>query len=124
MQMVLDSLQYWVTEMHVDGFRFDLAATLGRGPAASIRQFDLRRDPAIAGAAGIKFIAEPWDIGPGGYQLGNFPPAGRNGTTAIATRCAGIGEARGMLPELAAASPARPISSTAMAAGPGPPSIS
>ena len=75
MQMILDSLQYWVREMHVDGFRFDLAATLGRGPGgfepgnsifAAIQQ-----SPELRGT---KFIAEPWDIGPGGYQLGNFPP--------------------------------------------------
>ena len=74
MQMILDSLRFWVTEMHVDGFRFDLAATLARGPHG----FDARsaflqcvaQDPVLAG---VKLIAEPWDIGPGGYQLGAFP---------------------------------------------------
>ena len=74
-QMVMDSLRYWVTEMHVDGFRFDLAATLGREPYG----FDpnggfmdaIRQDPVLQA---VKLIAEPWDVGPGGYQLGNFPP--------------------------------------------------
>jgi len=74
LQMVMDSLRYWVQEMHVDGFRFDLATVLGRGR----RGFDrhaaffacIAQDPALAG---VKLIAEPWDIGPGGYQLGQFP---------------------------------------------------
>jgi glycogen operon protein len=74
LQLVMDSLRYWVTEMHVDGFRFDLAAALGRGYDA----FDklgaflgvLRQDPVLSR---VKLIAEPWDIGAGGYQLGNFP---------------------------------------------------
>ena len=74
MQMVLDSLRYWVKEMHVDGFRFDLAASLGR----ESHGFDpnggfldaLRQDPVLAR---VKLIAEPWDVGPGGYQLGHFP---------------------------------------------------
>jgi isoamylase len=74
-QLVMDSLRYWVASFHVDGFRFDLCATLGResngyDPGAGF--FDaLRQDPLLAGA---KLIAEPWDIGPGGYQLGNHPP--------------------------------------------------
>jgi glycogen debranching enzyme len=73
-QMVLDSLRYWVQEMHVDGFRFDLAPVLGRADngfdrnAAFFQQ--LRQEPALAG---VKLIAEPWDVGLGGYQLGNFP---------------------------------------------------
>jgi glycogen operon protein len=75
LQMVLDSLRYWVEEMHVDGFRFDLAATLGREPHGFDQGsgfFDaIRQDPALQS---VKLIAEPWDIGPGGYQLGNFPP--------------------------------------------------
>lgn len=74
LRMVLDSLRYWVREMHVDGFRFDLASTLGRGPEG----FDQRsaffaaiaQDPVLSG---VKLIAEPWDIGEGGYQLGGFP---------------------------------------------------
>jgi isoamylase len=75
LQMVMDSLRYWVTSFHVDGFRFDLCASLGResygfDPGAGL--FDaIRQDPVLAG---VKLIAEPWDIGPGGYQLGNHPP--------------------------------------------------
>jgi isoamylase len=75
LQMVLDSLRYWVTSYHIDGFRFDLCATLGResyGFDPNAGFFDaLRQDPLLAKA---KLIAEPWDIGPGGYQLGNHPP--------------------------------------------------
>ncbi|NRP21863.1 hypothetical protein LPJGGPFB_05122 [Ensifer adhaerens] len=74
MRMVLDSLRYWVTVMHVDGFRFDLASTLGREGDGFDRNggfFDaIRQDPVLAG---VKLIAEPWDIGEGGYQLGGFP---------------------------------------------------
>ena len=74
LKMVLDSLRYWVEEMHVDGFRFDLAVTLGRehpsfDPGSGF--FDaIHQDPVISG---VKLIAEPWDIGPRGYQTGNFP---------------------------------------------------
>ncbi|HVF20004.1 MAG TPA: glycogen debranching protein GlgX [Mycobacteriales bacterium] len=75
LQMMMDSLRYWVTEMHVDGFRFDLAAALARSFHAVDRLaafFDLvQQDPVISR---VKLIAEPWDIGEGGYQLGNFPP--------------------------------------------------
>ena len=71
----MDSLRYWVQEMHVDGFRFDLAATLGREEHAVERTsafFDLiQQDPVVSQ---VKLIAEPWDIGEGGYQVGNFPP--------------------------------------------------
>ncbi len=74
LQMVMDSLRYWVQEMHVDGFRFDLAPVLGRSSAGFERDAPfftaLAQDPVLAG---VKLIAEPWDIGPGGYQLGNFP---------------------------------------------------
>jgi glycogen operon protein len=74
LQMVMDSLRYWVNEMHVDGFRFDLAVTLGREDYGYDRGggfFDaIRQDPAMSR---VKIIAEPWDIGPGGYQLGSFP---------------------------------------------------
>ena len=74
LQFVLDSLRYWVQEMHVDGFRFDLAPVLGRDDAGFDSQHAffkvLAQDPVLAG---VKFIAEPWDIGPGGYQLGQFP---------------------------------------------------
>ena len=75
LQMVTDSLRYWVTEMHIDGFRFDLATILGREPHG----FDegggfldsCRQDPVLNS---VKLIAEPWDLGPGGYQVGAFPP--------------------------------------------------
>jgi glycogen operon protein len=75
LRLIMDSLRYWVEEMHVDGFRFDLAATLGRGTA----DFDahgvfleaIGQDPVLNA---VKLIAEPWDIGSGGYELGDFPP--------------------------------------------------
>ncbi|SLN50393.1 Glycogen debranching enzyme [Aquimixticola soesokkakensis] len=74
LRMVMDSLRYWVEVMHVDGFRFDLASTLGREPTGFDREgafFNaIRQDPVLAG---IKLIAEPWDIGDGGYQVGGFP---------------------------------------------------
>jgi isoamylase len=74
-QLVLDSLRHWVQSYHVDGFRFDLASTLGREPSGFDQCsgfFDaLMQDPMLSN---VKLIAEPWDIGPGGYQLGNFPP--------------------------------------------------
>jgi glycogen operon protein len=73
--MVMDSLRYWVTSFHIDGFRFDLGVTLGREPYgfdAGSGFFDaLRQDPVLAR---IKLISEPWDVGPGGYQLGQHPP--------------------------------------------------
>jgi isoamylase len=75
LQLVMDSLRYWVVEMHVDGFRFDLASTLARELHDVDRLsafFDLiQQDPVISQ---VKLIAEPWDIGEGGYQVGNFPP--------------------------------------------------
>src|SRR4051794_24055036 len=75
LQLIMDSLRYWVTEMHVDGFRFDLAASLARQFHEVDRLsafFDLvQQDPVVSQA---KLIAEPWDVGPGGYQVGNFPP--------------------------------------------------
>jgi glycogen operon protein len=75
LQMVVDSLRYWAEEFHVDGFRFDLGVTLGREPSgfsASAGFFNvLRTDPVLQR---LKLISEPWDIGPGGYQLGRHPP--------------------------------------------------
>jgi isoamylase len=75
LQLMMDSLRYWVLEMHVDGFRFDLAATLARQFHEVDRLsafFDLiQQDPVISQ---VKLIAEPWDVGDGGYQVGNFPP--------------------------------------------------
>ena len=73
-QLIMDSLRYWVTEMHVDGFRFDLAPVLARELFEMDRLsafFDIiHQDPTLST---VKLIAEPWDIGPGGYQVGNFP---------------------------------------------------
>jgi glycogen operon protein len=74
LQLMMDSLRYWVTDMHIDGFRFDLAAALAR----SLHEVDqlssffmlIHQDPTLSE---IKMIAEPWDVGPGGYQVGNFP---------------------------------------------------
>ncbi|MDH5290789.1 MAG: glycogen debranching protein GlgX, partial [Acidimicrobiia bacterium] len=75
LQLIMDSLRYWVTEMHVDGFRFDLASALARELHAVDRLsafFDLiHQDPVVSQ---VKLIAEPWDVGEGGYQVGNFPP--------------------------------------------------
>jgi isoamylase len=75
LQLIMDSLRYWVLDMHVDGFRFDLASALAREFYDVDRLsafFDLiQQDPVISQ---VKLIAEPWDIGPGGYQVGNFPP--------------------------------------------------
>jgi glycogen operon protein len=74
LQLIMDSLRYWVLEMHVDGFRFDLASTLARELHDVNRLgafFDIiHQDPVISQ---VKLIAEPWDVGPGGYQVGNFP---------------------------------------------------
>jgi glycogen operon protein len=75
LQLIMDSLRYWVTEMRVDGFRFDLASALAREFYDVDRLstfFDLvQQDPVVSQ---VKLIAEPWDVGPGGYQVGNFPP--------------------------------------------------
>jgi glycogen operon protein len=78
LQMVLDSLRHWVQEFHIDGFRFDLAPVLGRGSTGVDPNFDregpffkaVLQDPVLQR---VKLIAEPWDIGPGGYQVGQFP---------------------------------------------------
>ncbi|WP_310583877.1 glycogen debranching protein GlgX [Deinococcus sp.] len=74
LQLIMDSLRYWIQEMHVDGFRFDLASTLARGlhEVDQLSSFFtiIHQDPVISG---VKLIAEPWDVGEGGYQVGNFP---------------------------------------------------
>lgn len=103
LQLVLDSLRYWVTEMHVDGFRFDLAPTLAREP----HEFDtncrflmtIQQDPILSS---VKLIAEPWDIGPGGYRLGGFPPGWSewNGQYRDTVRKFWRGD-EGQIPELA-----------------------
>src|SRR5207302_3608598 len=75
LQLMMDSLRYWVQEMHVDGFRFDLASALARelyDVDHLSAFFDvIQQDPVISQ---VKLIAEPWDVGEGGYQVGNFPP--------------------------------------------------
>ena len=122
LQMVTDSLRYWVHEMHVDGFRFDLATILAREPHG----FDqgggfldsCRQDPVLSS---VKLIAEPWDIGPGGYQVGRLPAGlGRVERQVTATRCAPTGRAtKASCRSLRRASPRRPTSSTSAAASPG-----
>jgi len=104
LQMVTDSLRYWVTEMHVDGFRFDLATILAREPYG----FDegggfldsCRQDPVLSR---VKLVAEPWDVGPGGYQVGGFPPgwAEWNDRYRDTVRAFWKGD-EGQLPDLAA----------------------
>ena len=103
LQLLMDSLRYWVTEMHVDGFRFDLAAALARTLHEVDRLsafFDIiQQDPVISQ---VKLIAEPWDVGEGGYQVGNFPPlwAEWNGQYRDCVRDYWRGKER-TLPELA-----------------------
>jgi glycogen operon protein len=102
-QLVLDSLRHWVTEYHVDGFRFDLAPVVARNPEAFARAgrfFEIvRQDPVLAR---VKLVAEPWDLGAGGYQLGQFPLgwAEWNGRFRDVVRRAWRGDA-GQLGELA-----------------------
>ncbi|MYW01718.1 glycogen debranching protein GlgX [Streptomyces sp. SID3343] len=104
LQMIMDSLRYWVTEMHVDGFRFDLAAALARQFYEVDKLsafFDLvQQDPVVSR---VKLIAEPWDVGEEGYQIGNFPPLWTewNGRYRDTVRDLWRGEP-GMLPDFAA----------------------
>jgi glycogen operon protein len=103
LQLILDSLRYWVTDMHVDGFRFDLAPVLARGTDAFdplARVFEIiAQDPVLSQ---VKLIAEPWDLGPDGHRLGGFPPgwAEWNGRYRDAVRRFWRGDASA-LPELA-----------------------
>jgi glycogen operon protein len=103
LQMVMDSLRYWVLEMHVDGFRFDLAPALARedhGYARNGAFFKaIAQDPVLSR---VKMVAEPWDVGLGGYQLGNFPPGWSewNGKYRDTVRRFWRGD-MGVLPELA-----------------------
>ncbi|MBX3187925.1 MAG: glycogen debranching protein GlgX [Labilithrix sp.] len=96
LKLVMDSLRYWVTEVHVDGFRFDLASTLARESGAVDKMsafFDIiHQDPVLSN---VKLIAEPWDLGDGGYQVGNFPVLWTewNGRYRDAVRRFWIGEA-------------------------------
>ena len=104
LQMVTDSLRYWVEEMHVDGFRFDLAPALAREDGGTYRRDAaffkaIQQDPVLSR---VKMIAEPWDVGPDGYQLGNFPPGWSewNGKYRDTVRRFWRGD-HGVLPELA-----------------------
>jgi len=103
LQMVMDSLRYWVEECHVDGFRFDLATSLGREYDAfepnAVFFEAVRQDPVLSR---VKMIAEPWDLGPNGYQVGNFPPgwAEWNGRYRDVMRSYWKGDA-GLLPAFA-----------------------
>ncbi len=103
LRLIMDSLRYWVTEMHVDGFRFDLATALGRGEMAFDRYSSffaiIGQDPVLSR---VKLIAEPWDIGEGGYQVGAFPTGWSewNGKYRDTVRDFWRGEP-GVLPELA-----------------------
>ncbi|GAA3044145.1 hypothetical protein GCM10020000_24630 [Streptomyces olivoverticillatus] len=126
LRMITDSLRYWVTEMGVDGFRFDLAAALARtadgvdmlAPFLSV----VAQDPVLRR---VKLIAEPWDVGPGGYRTGAFPLSGPSGTTATATRCVTSGAAPcRTYGTWATGSPAPATSSGGVAAAPVPPSTS
>ena len=95
LQLIMDSLRYWVTDMHVDGFRFDLAPTLARQEGEFEKRsafFDLvSQDPVVSRA---KLIAEPWDVGQmDSYDLGGFPPPGASGTANTATPCVTSGAA-------------------------------
>ena len=102
MALIMDSLRYWVADMHVDGFRFDLAPVLVRGfeagqPSAFFEI--IQQDPVLSK---VKLIAEPWDVGPDGYQLGRFPPGWSewNGAYRDCVRRFWRGDA-GLVPELA-----------------------
>jgi len=103
LQLVLDSLRYWVEEMHVDGFRFDLAVSLGRDRDDFDRHgrffTTVQQDPVLSC---VKLIAEPWDLGPDGYQIGSFPPtwAEWNGRYRDTVRRFWRGE-EGQVPEMA-----------------------
>ena len=115
----MDCLRYWVTEMHVDGFRFDLASTLARELHEVDRLsafFDLvQQDPVVSQ---VKLIAEPWDVGEGGYQVGNFPRAVDRVERQVPRHRPRLLARRGRAPSASspAASPARPTSTSTPAA--------
>lgn len=104
-RLAIDSLRYWAEEMGVDGFRFDLATVMGRGKEGdpANRDFDknhpfyeaLKNDPVLSKC---KLIAEPWDCGAGGYQVGNFQKTGCSGTTVSVMIRAGSGAGMKVLP--------------------------
>ena len=120
LQLIMDSLRYWVNEMHVDGFRFDLASTLAR----ELHEVDrlstffelIHQDPVVSQ---VKLIAEPWDVGEGGYQVGNFPPrwAEWNGAYRDSVRDFWRGEPASWASS-ATGSPARATSTRTAGAGP------
>ena len=126
-RLIVDSLRYWVQEMHVDGFRFDLAATLGRVRSG---EFDrdaplfqiINQDPVLST---VKLIAEPWDIGMGGYQVGSFPAPWRewNGKYRDAIRRYWKGDDH-LAGEMGTAWPGRPICTRANGGGRRPASTS
>ena len=99
----MDSLRYWVTEMHVDGFRFDLASTLAREfyDVDKLSTFFelVQQDPTVSQ---VKLIAEPWDVGPAATRSATSPRSGRSGTASTATRSATSGAAS---PRASASSP-------------------
>jgi isoamylase len=101
LRMVMDSLALLGRGGHVDGFRFDLATRAGARGAASTRTAGSSMRSGRTRSWPVKLIAEPWDIGPGGYQLGAYPHPFPNGTTASATACGGSGGRCGMTPDLA-----------------------
>jgi len=115
LQLIMDSLRYWVTEMHVDGFQFDLASALARELHDVERLgtfFDIiHQDPTLSQ---VKLIAEPWDLGEGVTRSATSRSAGPNGTTSIAGPCAATGKAtRACSASSRTASPARAISTRA-----------
>ena len=121
MQMVTDSLRYWVQEMHVDGFRFDLGTILAREPHGFDEQsgflMAVSQDPLLNT---VKLIAEPWFAAPAATRSEVSRRAGRSGTTSSATRCAIIGAARHRLRRSRRALPPRATCSTTAAGAPGP----
>ncbi len=127
LQLLMDSLRYWVLEMHVDGFRFDLASALARELHDVDRLgafFDtIRQDPVLSQ---VKLIAEPWDIGAGGYQVGNFPPGWNewNDKYRDTLRALLEGRRRAASASSRAASPARATSTRRAAASRTPASTS
>ncbi len=125
LQLMMDSLRYWILDMHVDGFRFDLAASLARQFHEVDRLaafFDLiQQDPVISQ---VKLIAEPWDVGDGGYQVGNFPLCGQSGTASSATRSATTGDRTRPSPSWRSGLREAPISTPPTGAAPSPASTS
>ena len=95
LKLIMDSLRYWIEEMHVDGFRFDLASTLARELHDVDRLsafFDIiHQDPVISQ---VKLIAEPWDVGDGGYQVGNFPAGWAEWNGTLSRHCTPLLEKR------------------------------